>query len=73
MNDLYVLYLEFQKKVFKQLSELKLIMVELLEQRSQGPTSTNELLPKQVETMEDFDNFDETLKEDKQYRSMVSF
>ena len=73
MNDLYVLYLEFQKKVFKQRSELKLMMVELLEQRSQGPTSTNELLPKQVETMEDFDNFDETLKEDKQYRSMVSF
>ena len=73
MNDLYVLYLEFQKKVFKQRSELKLMMVELLEQRSQGPTSTNELLPKQVETMEDFDNFDETLKEDKQYWSMVSF
>ena len=33
-------------------------MVELLEQRSQGPTSTNELLPKQTETMEDFDEFD---------------
>ena len=73
MNDLYGLYLEFQKKVFKQLSELKLMMVELLEKRSQGPASTNELLPKQVETKEDFDEFDETLKEDKQYRSTVSF
>ena len=58
MNNLYGLYLEFQKKVFKQLSELKLMMVELLEQWSQGPTSTNELLPKQNETMEDFDEFD---------------
>ena len=66
-------YLEFQKKVIKQLSELKLVMVELLEQRSQGQTSTNELLPKQVKTMEDFDDFDETLKEDKQYKSTVSF
>ena len=73
MNDLYVLCLEFQEKVFKQLSEPKVMMVELLEQRSQRPTSTNELLPKQVETMEDFDDFDETLKEDKQYRSTVSF
>ena len=73
VNDLYGLYLEFQKKVFKQLSELKLMMVELLEKRSQGPASTNELLPKQVETMEDFDEFDGTLKEDKQYRSTVSF
>ena len=61
MNNLYGLYLEFQKKVFKQLSELKRMMVELLEQRSQGPTSTNELLPKQTETMEDFDEFDITL------------
>ena len=73
MNNLYGLYLEFQKKVFKQLLELKLMMVELLEQRSQGPTSTNELLPKQTETMEDFDEFDITLKDDKRYRSMVCF
>ena len=73
MNNLYGLYLEFQKKVFKQLSELKLMMVELLEQRSQGPTSTNELLPKQTETMEDFDEFDITLKDDKHYRSTVCF
>ena len=35
-------YLEFQKKVIKQLSELKLVMVELLEQRIQGPTSTQQ-------------------------------
>ena len=73
MNNLYGLYLEFQKKVFKQLSELKLMMVELLEQRSQGPTSTNELLPKQTKTMEDFDEFDKTLKDDKHYRSTVCF
>ena len=73
MNDLYGSYLEFQKKVFKELSQLKLMMVELLEQWSQGPTPTQELLPKQVETMEDFDDFDETLKEVKQYRSTVSF
>ena len=66
-------YLEFQKKVIKQLSELKLVMVKLLEQRSQDPTSTNELLPKQVKTMGDFEDFDETLKEDKQYKSTVSF
>ena len=73
MNNLYGLYLEFQKKAFKQLSELKMMMVELLEQRSQGPTSTNELLPKQTETMEDFDEFDKTLKDDKHYRSTVCF
>ena len=73
MNNFYGLYLEFQKNVFKQLSEQKLMMVELLEQRSQGPTSTNELLPKQNETMEDFDEFDITLKDDKHYRSMVCF
>ena len=73
MNNLYGLYLEFQKKVFKQLSELQLMMVELLEQRSQGPTSTNELLLKQTETMEDFDEFDKTLKDDKHYRSTVCF
>ena len=48
-------------------------MVELLEKRSQGPASTNELLPKQAETMEDSDDFDGTLKEDKLYRSTVSF
>ena len=61
MYNLYGLYLEFQKKIFKQLSELKLMMVKLLEQRSQGPTPTNELLPKQTETMEVFDEFDITL------------
>ena len=71
MNNLYGLYLEFQKKVFKQLSELKLTMVELLEKRSKGPTSTNELLPKQAETMEVFHEFDITLKDDKHYRSTV--
>ena len=64
MNNLCGLYLEFQKKVFKQFSELKLMMVELPEQRRQGPTSTNELLPKQAKTMEDFDEFDITLKDD---------
>ena len=41
------------------------MMVELLEQGSQGLTSTNELLPKQAETMEDFDEFDKALKDDK--------
>ena len=73
MNNLYGLYLEFQKKVFKQLSELQLMMVEQLEQHSQGPTSTNELLPKQTETIEGFDEFDNTLKDDKHYRSTVCF
>ena len=73
MNNFYGLYLEFQKKVFKQLLELKLMMVELLEERSQDPTSTNELLPKQTKTMEDFDEFDITLKDDKHFRSTVCF
>ena len=49
------------------------MMVELLEQSSQGPTSTNELLPKQTETIEGFDEFDNTLKDDKHYRSTVCF
>ena len=49
------------------------MIVELIEQRSQGPTSTNELLPKQTETMEDFDQFDITLKDDKHFRSTASF
>ena len=40
------------------------MMVELPEQRSQGPTSTNELLPKQAKTIEDFDEFDITMKDD---------
>ena len=52
---------------------MKMIMVELLEQWSQGSKSTNELLAKQAKPMEDFDHFDETLKEDMWYRSMVSF
>ena len=65
MNNLHGSYLHFQKNVFKQFSKLKLMMVKLLEQRSQGPTSTNELLPKQAKTMEDFDEFDKTLKDDK--------
>ena len=65
MNNLYGSYLHFQKNAFKQFSKLKLMMVELLEQGSQGLTSTNELLPKQAETMEDFDEFDKALKDDK--------
>ena len=73
MNNLYGLNLEFQKKVFKQLLELKLMMVELLEQRSQGPRSTKELLPKQTKTMEDFDEFDITLTDEKHFRSTVCF
>ena len=73
MNNLYVFYSEFQKEVFKQLSELKLMMVELLEQWSQGPTSTNELLPKQAKTIEDFNEFHKTLKDNKHYSSTVSF
>ena len=73
MNNLYGLNLEFQKKVFKQLLELKLMMVELLEQRSQDPRSTKELLPKQTKTMEDFDEFDITLKDEKHFRSTVCF
>ena len=73
MNNLYVFYSEFQKKVFKQLSELKLTMVELLEQWSHGPTLTNELLPKQAKTIEDFNEFHKTLKDNKHYSSMVSF
>ena len=49
------------------------MMVELLEQRGQGSTLTNELLPKQAEFMEDSDEFDERLQEGKRYRSKVSF
>ena len=49
------------------------MMVELLEQWSQGPTSTNELLPKQAKTIEDFNEFHKTLKDNKHYSSTVSF
>ena len=64
---LFPFHLEIQKKIFKQLSEIKLMLMEL----SHGPApSPNEMLPQPAEIVEELDTL---LEDNERFKSTVSY